>query len=90
MAQKPQKPHTTIPAVVEKIIKPRPHSHEPEKAQLEVQGADHYYREIRIENNLKDEEGRQLGLKEGAEVELTVQADPEDTVPKLSSSSAAD
>ena len=85
-----QKPHTTIPAVVEKIIKPRPHSHEPEKAQLEVQGADHYYREIRIENNLKDEEGRQLGLKEGAEVELTVQADPEDTVPKLSSSSAAD
>ena len=77
-----KKPHTTIPAFVEKIIKPRPHSGEPEKAQLEVKGADHYYREIRIENKLKDEKGRTVGLKEGAEVELTVKADPENTVSK--------
>lgn len=77
-----RKPHTTVPAFVEKIIKPRPHSGEPEKAQLEVQGADHYYREIRIENKLRDEKGRKVGLKEGAEVEVTVEADPEDTVPR--------
>lgn len=78
-----KKPSTTIPAVVERIIKPIPHSDEPEKAQLEVKGADHYYRELRIENKLKDKEGRKVGLKEGAKVELTVEADPEDTVPKI-------
>ena len=77
-----RKPSTTLPAVVERIIKPNPHSGEPEKAQLEVQGADHFYREVRIENNLKDERGRRVGLKEGAEVELTVEADQEDTIPK--------
>lgn len=77
-----RKSRTTVPAFVERIIKPRPHSSEPEKAQLEVQGADHYYREIRIENKLKDEKGRNVGLKEGAEVELTVEADPDDTVAK--------
>lgn len=77
-----KKPHTTVPAFVEKIIKPRPHSDEPEKAQLEVQGADHYYRELRIVNKLKDEKGRTVGLKEGAEVELTVETDHENTVPK--------
>lgn len=71
-----------MPAVVEKIIKPTPHSGEPEKAQLEVKGADNYYRELRIENNLRDNKGRRVGLREGAEVELIVQAAPEDTVPK--------
>lgn len=77
-----RKPRTTLPAVVEKIIKPTPYSGEPEKAQLEVQGADHFYREVRIENDLKDGKGRRVGLKEGAEVELTVEADEQDTVPK--------
>lgn len=78
-----RKPRTTLPAVVERIIKPNPYSGEPEKAQLEVQGADHFYREVRIENNLKDEKGRRVGLKEGAEVQLTVEANQEDTIPKL-------
>jgi hypothetical protein len=77
-----EKPSTTLPAVVERIIKPEPHSGEPEKAQLAVKGADHYYRELRIENELRDKGGRKVGLKPGAEVELTVQADPEDTTPK--------
>jgi len=35
-----------------------------------------------MENKLKDENGRKFGLKEGAEVEVTVEADPDDTVPK--------
>ena len=83
MATKPpEKPNTTMPAVVEKIIKPLPFSDEPEKAQIAVKGADHYYRELRIENNLRDKKGRKVGLKEGAEVEITVEADPADTTPK--------
>jgi hypothetical protein len=67
-----------MPAVVEKVIK---QYGEPEKAQIAVEGADHLYREIRIENALRDEEGRKVRLKPGAEVELTVEADPEDTSP---------
>jgi hypothetical protein len=83
MAANPtEKPNTTLPGVVERIIKPVPFSGEPEKAQIAVEGADHLYRELRIKNSLTDEKGRKVGLKPGAEVEVTVEADPEDTTPK--------
>jgi hypothetical protein len=75
-------PSTTVPATVEEIIKPTPFSGEPEKAQIAVKGADHYYREIRIENTLTDEKGRKFALKEGAEIQVIGEADPEDTTPK--------
>ena len=55
----------------------------PEKAQISVEGADHLYKEIRIENSLIDEEGRQVKLKVGAEVDVKVEAGAEGTVPKL-------
>jgi protein involved in polysaccharide export with SLBB domain len=73
------KPSTTLPATVEKIIKPIFPS-EPEKAQLSIQGADHLYREVRIENTLTDENGEKVRLKPGAEVEVTIAAEPESTV----------
>ena len=76
----PEKTSTTMPAVVEKIIK-SPFG-EPEKAQITVETADHLYREIRIENTLTDENGRKVGLKPGTEVEVTVEADIDDTTPK--------
>jgi hypothetical protein len=76
------KPNTAMPGVVEKIIKPMPFSNEPEKAQIAVEGADHLYRELRIENSLTDEKGRKVGLKPGAEVDVIVEADPKDTTPK--------
>jgi hypothetical protein len=75
-----EKPSTTMPAVVEKIINPYG---EPEKAQIAVEGADHLYREIRIENTLTDEKGRKVRLKPGAEVEVTVEANSEATIPKV-------
>ena len=65
------KPSATMPAIVEKIIPP-PHPSETEKAQISVEGADHLYRELRIENTLTDENGRKVRLKRGAEVEVTV------------------
>lgn len=77
----PEKPSTTKPGVVEKIIKPVV-PEEPEKAQIAVEGADHLYREIRIENTLVDEKGKEVKLKEGAEVEVIVEADAKDTTPK--------
>lgn len=76
-----EKSSTTRPGVVEKIIKPVV-PEEPEKAQIAVEGADHLYREIRIENTLIDEKGKEVKLKEGAEVEVIVEADPKDTTPK--------
>ena len=76
-----EKPSSTLPGTVEKII-PSPHPSVPERAQIAVEGADHLYREIRIENTLTDKDGEKVKLKEGAEVEVKVEADPEATVPK--------
>jgi len=72
---------TTLPGTVEKIIK-SPHPAIPEKAQIAVEGADHLYREIRIENKLTDEKGKAVALKEGAEVEVTIEAPVEATTAK--------
>jgi hypothetical protein len=76
-----EKPSTTLPATVQKIIKPLSAS-EPEKAQIAVEGADHLYRELRIENTLTDENGDKVRLKQGADVEVTIEAEPEATTPE--------
>jgi hypothetical protein len=76
-----EKPNTTMPGTVKKIIKPV-HPDLPEKAEISVDGADELYREIRIENTLTDEKGKEVQLKPGAHVEVTVEADPQDTVAK--------
>ena len=69
-----EKPSTTLPGTVEKIIKPLSPD-DPEKAQITVEGADHLYREIRIENVLSDENGATARLKPGAKVDVIVEAD---------------
>ena len=51
---KSDKPSAILPGTVEKIIK-SPFPSEPEKAQIAVEGADHLYREIRIDNALTNE-----------------------------------
>lgn len=76
-----EKLSTTLPGVVEKVIRPRD-PREPEKAQIVLEGADHLYREIRIDNTLNDANGQEVALKPGAPVEVTVAADPEATVKK--------
>jgi hypothetical protein len=76
-----KRPKTTRPGTVEKIIK-SPFPQEPEKAEIAVEGADHLYREIRIENTLQDDKGNEVKLKVGAQVDVIVEADPEDTIPK--------
>ncbi|MGA7926551.1 MAG: hypothetical protein WCA20_11170 [Candidatus Sulfotelmatobacter sp.] len=72
---------TTLPATVEKIIR-SPFPSAPEKAQIAVEGADHLYRELRIENTLTDENGGKVGLKQGADVEVTIEAEAAATIPK--------
>jgi hypothetical protein len=70
---------TTLPGKVEKVIRPHPHSGEPEKAQISVEGADHLYKEIRVPNRLTDDNGQKVKLKPGAEVDVSIAAEP-DTV----------
>jgi hypothetical protein len=72
-----QKVSVTLPGTVEKII-PALVPSEPEKAQIAVHGAEELYREIRVENTLQDEAGNTVSLKKGAEVEVTIAADPKD------------
>jgi hypothetical protein len=79
-----EKPSVTLPGIVEEIIE-SPHPSIPEKAEISIQGADELYQEIRIENTLTDEHGDEVRLKEGALVEVTVEAAAGATTSKLSS-----
>jgi len=76
-----EKPSVTLPGTVEKIIE-SPYPSMPEKAEIAVEGADELYQEIRIDNTLTDANGDEVKLKEGARVEVTVQAEPEETKAK--------
>ena len=76
-----EKASTTRPGTVQRIIK-SPYSGQPEKAEIAVHGADDLYKEIRIENALLDENGEEVTLKKGAQVEVKMEADPEETIPK--------
>ena len=75
MSNEPSKATATLPGKVEKLIDAHPSSGQPEKAQIAVEGADHLYREIRVPNALTDAEGHQVKLKEGAHVEVTIEAE---------------
>jgi predicted DNA-binding antitoxin AbrB/MazE fold protein len=74
------KPAVTLPGTVEKIL-PSVGPREPEKAQIAIHGAEPLYRELRIENSLKDQSGHKVKLKEGAEVDVTIEATADGIVP---------
>ena len=77
MSKSKTKAVATLPGRVEKVIRPHPQSGEPEKAQISVEGADHLYKEIRVPNRLTDDKGEKVKLKPGAEVDVTIEAEPE-------------
>jgi hypothetical protein len=70
----PEQPSATMPGTVDKII-PSARPSQPEEAQIAVEGADHRYRDLRIENTLTDENGDDVRLKKGVHVEVTVTAE---------------
>lgn len=76
-----EKPSVTLPGTVEQIIAP-PYPGIPEQAQIAIEGADDLYQEIRIDNTLTDKNGEEVRLKKGADVEVTVEAEPEATTSK--------
>ena len=75
-----EKPAVILTGTVEKIIPAN--SFAPEKAQISVEDSEHLYREIRVENTLQDENGKKVGLKPGARVEVTIEAKKEATESK--------
>lgn len=76
-----KRPKAKKHGVVEKIIKP-PHPTLPEKAQIAIDGAEDLYKEIRVDNILKDEKGETVKLKERAEVDVIIEADKDSTEPE--------
>jgi hypothetical protein len=80
-AESSDKASITLPGTVEKII-PSVGEGEPEKAQINVEGADHLYREIRVDNTLTDADGKPVSLKKGADVEVKIEADADSVKPK--------
>jgi len=75
-----EKPNVTLPGTVEKIIPAT--DKVPEQAQITVEGSDDLRGDVIIENTLRDVDGKSRSLKEGADVEITIEADPKDTKPK--------
>jgi hypothetical protein len=70
-----------LPGTVAKIIKPL-HPSLPEKAQIDIDGADDLYREVRIENVVTDKNGQRASLKPGAKVDVILEADSDATTKK--------
>jgi hypothetical protein len=79
MSQK--KKRKKLHGTVEKVIKPTLPS-EPEKAQIGIEKADDLYREIRVENVLTDENGEKGRLEPGADVDVILEADTDETTKK--------
>ena len=52
-----------------------------EKAQIRVEGTDPLYEELRVVNSLTDNNGNEVRLKKGADVDVTLEADQEATIP---------
>jgi hypothetical protein len=75
-----EKATKTLSGTVDKIIPPVMPG-KPEKAQISVDGAEDLYRELRVDNTLEDADGNTVKLKKGAEVDPTIEADPEATKP---------
>ena len=80
-SEEKDKPSTTLPGKVQKIIKPIDPKLS-ETAEIAIEGAEELYREIRVENKLKDASGTDVALKEGAPVEVTLEAEEKDTIKK--------
>ena len=72
-----ERPSITLSGIVDRIVLSRCRS-QTEKAHIAVDGADHRYRDLRIENTFIDEHGDDVKLKMGAEVNVTISCDPKD------------
>ena len=86
--EKTDKPNITVEGTVRKVIQP-PDPRQPEQAEIVIHNAEPLYREVRIENTLRHEDGEEVRLRPGAEVEITVEAERKDTVTKIPKKAAS-
>jgi hypothetical protein len=70
-ARIPERPSTTMPGTVRKII-PAIRPSESEKVQIAIDGPGRKYRNLRIENTLTNEHGEEVKLKKGSHVQVTI------------------
>jgi hypothetical protein len=76
-----RKKRKKLRGTVKKVIKPL-YPNSKEKAEIDIHEADHLYREIRVDNEVADESGEKASLKEGAEIDVVIEADSDATVKK--------
>jgi hypothetical protein len=77
---KMKKTRKKLRGIVTRILRPF-YDPDAEKAQVEIEGADDLYREIRVDNVVTDDKGEKARLKPGAKVDVIVEADPAATTP---------
>jgi hypothetical protein len=77
MVKKRKKLHGKVGRIIKPML-----PNQSEKAQIEIDEADDLYREIRVVNEVTDENGENAGLKPGAEVDVIVEAEPDATTTK--------
>ena len=77
MTRKRKKLRGTVVKVIQS-----PHPSQPEKAEIDIHEGEDLYREIRVENELTDDQGEKASLKPGAEVDVIVEADSNATLKK--------
>ena len=73
------RPWKSVPAVVNKLVKPG-FADQPEKVEISISGAEHLFREIRIENKFTGVDGALVALTNGAHVDVTFEAETKDPV----------
>ena len=71
----PDKAKVTLPGIVESVEEPR-FPGQRVKADIAL-GVDNFYQEIVIENTLTKKNGHEVHLKPGAEVKVTIEAEPD-------------
>jgi hypothetical protein len=71
------RPWKTVPAHVNKVVKPG-FADQLEKVEILITGADDLFREIRIENKFTGVDGGTVALTNGAHVDVTFEAETKD------------
>ncbi len=74
-----KRPWRTVSGVAQKIVKSIYPKHA-DNVEIALAEAEDLFREIRIENTFTGVNGQPVALKQGARVDVTFEANPEDTV----------
>jgi hypothetical protein len=83
---RPTRPWKVVTGFVRKLLTSA-YAGQPERVEISIPDADDLFREIRIANSFLSPDGRPAALKAGVHVQITLEADEKDTIPKAPHSS---